>query len=240
MKTLLISDLHLSPERPAVTNAFKRFLSEQAAHCDGLYILGDLFDVWVGDDDPAPLPREIIDELRVFTDRGGRLYIMHGNRDFGLGKRFARETGCSLLKDHHVVDLYGHKVLLLHGDTLCTEDHDYQRARRIIRNPLLIEIMRCFPLKIRQQIGIRARASSQAATGKKNDYIMDISQQAVQSTLNKYDVTAMVHGHTHRPGRHEIDLNGVAAQRIVLGDWHDKGWVVEASANGLELISFGI
>ena len=240
MKSLIISDLHLSPEQPTITAAFEHFLSERATQCDALYILGDLFNVWVGDDDPDPDIQKVIGALRAFTNSGSQLFIMHGNRDFGLGKRFARETGCTLLNDYHVADLYGQRVLLLHGDTLCTEDKEYQRARRIIRNPLLIMLVRQLPLKVRQQIGIRARTSSLAAIDKKSAYIMDISQQAVRSTLIKYDVSTMVHGHTHRPGRHEIGLDGVAAQRIVLGDWTDKGWVLEASPDGLKLLSFDI
>lgn len=237
-RTLLISDLHLSAERPEVTAAFIKFLREQAKNCNSLYILGDLFDAWIGDDDPAPLARQIIKELHSFTESGKTLYFLHGNRDFVVGKRFVRETGCELLPDHHVVDLYGKKVLLEHGDALCTADIDYQRARRIIRNPLLLTLMKNLPLGIRQQIGIRGRKKSQAATSKKLLYIMDVSQQAVTDTLVRYNTTIMIHGHTHRPGKHIFELNGKQAERIVLGAWHEKAWLVEASPAGIELKSF--
>ena len=244
LHTLLISDLHLSPAQPALTTAFETFLHQQASQCEALYILGDLFEAWVGDDDPAPLAQAVIKNLKTLTEHGTRLYFLHGNRDFAIGRRFARETGCALLKELEVVNLYGEEVLLLHGDTLCTEDKEYQRARRLIRNPVLLAIMKRLPLKIRQQIAISGRKKSMAATGNKSDAIMDVSQQAVDSTLVHYGVTNMIHGHTHRPCDHDIELNieghKQSARRIVLGDWHDKGWVIKASASGLELQSFAI
>lgn len=244
MKTLLISDLHLSPERPAVTAAFIRFLRDRASQCEALYILGDLFEAWIGDDDPAALSRTIITELKVLSRSGVPVYFLHGNRDFVISRRFARETGCHLLKEHHLVDLYGEKVLLLHGDTLCTEDVQYQRARHLIRNPLLLMFARHLPLKTRQNIAIKGRQKSLASTAGKSDYIMDVSQMAVAKTLVEQGVTTMIHGHTHRPGDHRFNLNSAtgrcAARRMVLGDWGYKGWVIEASAAGLRLESFDI
>jgi UDP-2,3-diacylglucosamine hydrolase len=236
--TFLISDLHLSSERPEATAAFKQFLRGRAQTCSSLYILGDLFEAWIGDDDPAPLAQQIISELRSFTDSGRSLYFLVGNRDFAIGRRFAGETGCKFLADHHVADLYGKKVLLEHGDTLCTEDIGYQRARRIIRNPLVLAFMKSLPLRVRQQIGIRGRQKSRAATSEKSAYIMDVNQQAVHSALVRYKTSTMIHGHTHRPDTHCFDLNGKPAQRIVLGAWYEKAWLVEASPAGIELKSF--
>ena len=243
MHTLLISDLHLSRAQPALTAAFENFLLDQASRCEALYILGDLFEAWVGDDDPAPLAQVVIKNLNTLTGRGTRLYFLHGNRDFAIGRRFARETGCTLMKELEVVNLYGEEVLLLHGDTLCTGDKEYQRARRLIRNPVLLTLMKRLPLKIRQQIAISGREKSMAATGKKTDDIMDVSQQAVNSTLAKYGVTTMIHGHTHRPCDHKFEHEAKGEQqgrRIVLGDWADKGWAIKASPSGLELQSFKI
>ncbi len=247
LNTLLISDLHLSPERPLVTVAFLDFLARQASQCEALYILGDLFEAWIGDDDPAPLARQIITALKAFSDSGPQLYFLHGNRDFAIGKRFAKETGCTLLDEYHVADFYGNKVLLLHGDTLCTEDREYQRARRFIRNPFLLAFMTRLPLKTRQQIALRGRAKSLASTNKKADYIMDVSQAAVCEALNAYQVDTMIHGHTHRPADHEVnldstktDLGNNQARRIVLGDWHDRGWFVAVSPDKKELCSFAL
>ena len=244
MKTLLISDLHLSQERPALGVAFSRFLHEEARQCQALYILGDLFEAWIGDDDPAPLSQTVISELKALTGDGVRVYLLHGNRDFAIGRRFARETGSTLITEPHRVDLYGNKVLLLHGDTLCTGDIAYQRARRIIRNPLLLALMKRLPLKIRQKIAVLSREKSRAATSNKSDYIMDVEQSAVEANLIQQGVTTMIHGHTHRPGDHTFTI-GTAygekkARRLVLGDWSDKGWAIEASPRGLELRCFDI
>lgn len=244
MKTLLISDLHLSPEHPAVTAAFRRFLKDRARGCEALYILGDLFEAWIGDDDPAELSQTIIAELKTLSNTGVSIYFLHGNRDFAIGRRFAEETGCHLLEELHLVDLYGETVLLLHGDTLCTEDIEYQRARRLIRNPLLLMLAKHLPLKIRRKIALKGREKSRASTSNKNDYIMDVSHTEVLKTLLKQGVNTMIHGHTHRPDDHHFTLETVdgthQGRRIVLGDWGDKGWVIEASSEGLQLESFPI
>ncbi len=227
-----------------MTEAFTRFLIEQASECQTLYILGDLFEVWIGDDDSAPLAQHVIQQLRALTEKGTELNIMHGNRDFALGRRFAQETGCSLMQDLEVINLYGEKVLLLHGDTLCTDDLDYQKTRRLIRNPVLLSFMKRLPLKMRQQLAIRARTKSLASTNMKTDAIMDVSQTSVVSTLINQGVTTMIHGHTHRPKDHSVALMVAdvkqTGRRIVLGDWSDKGWFIEASSAGLSLESFQI
>lgn len=237
MPTLLISDLHLSPERPAVTQAFLGFLKDQAQQANALYILGDLFEAWVGDDDPAPLSREVIAALKVLTDNGTELYLMQGNRDFLIDKRFARETGCTLLPDHHVAELENHKILLLHGDTLCISDVQYQKFRRKARHPIFRWCLNHLPLRTRQNIAKNWRAKSMNANANKPDNIMDVTASEVERQMEKYQVTTMIHGHTHRPNRHQHKQG----ERLVLGDWHHHGWFIRITDNTPpELISFPI
>lgn len=241
MTTLFISDLHLCAERPEVNKAFFYFLQTSAAEADALYILGDLFEAWIGDDDPAPLSQQVIRALRALSHGGTRLYFLHGNRDFAIGKRFARETGATLLKDHALVSIGHEQALVLHGDTLCTDDIAYQKFRRRIRNPLLLGIMRRLPLKTRQNIGIKGREKSMAANSNKSASIMDVTPATVTAMMKEYGVTTMIHGHTHRPCCHELVLDdGTPARRIVLGDWDRKGWVVSSNGEELALSSFDI
>ena len=237
MSTLLISDLHLSPERPEVTQAFLDFLSTEASEANALYILGDLFEAWIGDDDPSELSRSVISKLRALTDQGTKLYFLHGNRDFLIHKRFARETNCTLLPEHHVTKLEGHKVLLLHGDTLCIDDEDYQRFRRKARHPISRWILSHLPLKKRQKIARDWRAKSMAINSNKSDNIMDVTPAEVERLFEQYQVSTMIHGHTHRPNRHQ-HKNG---ERFVLGDWHHHGWYIRITEKAkLELSSFPI
>lgn len=237
MSVLLISDLHLSPERPAVTRAFFAFLRHQAREAEALYILGDLFESWIGDDDPTRLPREVIGELKQLSDSGTRLYFIHGNRDFMIARRFARETGCTLLPEHHVARLGGEPVLLLHGDTLCTEDEAYQKFRRISRNRPLQFVMRHLPLKKRQQIAADLRRKSMNANANKADNIMDVTPAEVERKMKAFGVKRMIHGHTHRPDRHVLPCG----ERLVLGDWHHHGWYIRCEdGREPELISFPI
>ncbi|MGS2722376.1 UDP-2,3-diacylglucosamine diphosphatase [Porticoccus sp. GXU_MW_L64] len=236
MSTIFISDLHLAPERPQVTKAFYNFLDGEARQAEKLYILGDLFEAWVGDDDPSEFLAEIKSRLRALSDSGTRLYFLHGNRDFMVGKGFAKATGCTLLPEHHVIDLYGTAVLLLHGDTLCSDDIDYQKFRRKVRNPLGTWLLRRIPLNKRLQIAADWRAKSMNANSNKASNIMDVNNHTVEQLFSKYRVNTMIHGHTHRPARHSH--NG--GERIVLGDWHHNGWVLRADANNLELCSFAI
>lgn len=237
MPTLLISDLHLSPERPAVTQAFLGFLKDQAQQANALYILGDLFEAWVGDDDPAPLSREVIAALKVLTDNGTGLYLMQGNRDFLIDKRFARETGCTLLPDYYVAQLEGHNLLLLHGDTLCTGDEQYQRFRRKARHPVFRWCLNHLPLRTRQNIAKNWRAKSMNANSNKPDNIMDVTASEVERQMEKYQVNTMIHGHTHRPNRHQHKQG----ERLVLGDWHHHGWYIRVTERTEpELISFPI
>lgn len=233
--SLFISDLHLDPSRPRITALFLDLLRGEARRAQALYILGDLFEAWLGDDDPDPAAREIVAALRRLTDSGVRVYFMHGNRDFLIGPRFARETGCTLLTDGTVVELHGERVLLMHGDVLCTADHSYQRLRRILRNPVVDFMLRHLPLSARRALGRRLRAGSQMHVGSTAAEIMDVTPAAVLDAMRAAGVRTLVHGHTHRPAIHSIDLDGAPARRIVLGDWYTQGSVLEWRAEGVEL-----
>lgn len=239
MPTLFISDLHLDGSRPDITAQFLEFLQTEARSAQALYILGDLFEAWIGDDDPDPDKRRIVQGLRALTDSGVTCYVLHGNRDFLIGKRFCDETGAQLLADGTVVTLYGRRVLLLHGDTLCSDDPAYQRLRRIVRNPFTQFVMRHLTLRQRQRLAQKMRAGSKAhidAMGKDRPYIMDVNAQEVVKALQDHGVDCMIHGHTHRPAIHDVPLpTGGKGTRIVLGDWYDQGSVLRWDENGYEL-----
>ena len=234
MQALLISDLHLSPERPVVTEAFKKFLSQQASRAESLFILGDLFEAWIGDDDPAPLAGEVKAAIKTLTDRGVKVFFQQGNRDFLIGKRFARETGCTLLPDFYVTRFNGVKTLLLHGDLLCTEDTEYQRYRRRVRHPASRWLLSHLPLKRRQKIAAQWRAKSMAANANKPENILDVTGEAVEKAFAEFNVSRMIHGHTHRPGVHSHPQG----KRLVLGDWHDRGWYISTAGDELSLNEF--
>jgi UDP-2,3-diacylglucosamine hydrolase len=236
--TLFISDLHLDASRPDITDQFLDFLAREAAQAEALYILGDLFEAWIGDDDPDADKQRSIEALKTLTSRGVPCYVMHGNRDFLLGKRFCRDTGARLLRDGTVVELYGKRVLLMHGDTLCTDDPAYQRLRRIVRNPLVKLLLRSLSLRQRQRLAEKMRAGSKAhiqAMDKSAPDIMDVNDQAVADTFRKFDVRFLVHGHTHRPAVHRMQVDGHESTRIVLGDWYDQGSVLRWDASGFDL-----
>jgi len=221
-ETLFISDLHLSPERPAAAELFLRFLRQRAPAAERLYILGDLFDAWVGDDDDTPFNLEITAALGALSRAGTALLFMRGNRDFLIGRAFARASGCTLLKDPTFVDLYGTPTLLMHGDLLCTDDVPYQRFRRRIRNPLVIRLFLFKALEKRRAIADDYRKKSGQATAAKEEEIMDANQATVERYMRKRGVTRLIHGHTHRPDRHEFQLDGKTATRWVLAEWYGK------------------
>ena len=236
MSVLFISDLHLAPERPAVTRAFLSFLSDRAANAESLYILGDLFEAWIGDDDPSAMAGEVQDALRNLSDSGVNLFIQQGNRDFLLGKRFIKRCGAVMLGDEHIVEYAGHRALVMHGDSLCTDDIDYQRFRRKARNPIYKWCLSHLPLKRRQKLATDWRAKSMAANSNKASAIMDVNGDAVAAVMGKHAVDVLIHGHTHRPNRHAL----ASGERIVLGDWHDLGWVLCLDESGYNLESFVI
>lgn len=238
MSTLFIADLHLCPQKPAITAGFLGFLQRDVIHADTLYILGDLFEAWTGDDDPEPLYNEIAAALKALQQAGVPCYFIHGNRDFLLGERFASASGMQLLPEETVLELYGRHILLLHGDTLCTDDQTYQQFRRKVRNPLIQKLFLALPLRWRLKIATKMRARSQQANQCKPEAIMDVNPQAVKQAMLHHGVHWMIHGHTHRPAMHRLDLNNSQAHRVVLGAWHVEGSMIKVSADAVELISF--
>ena len=234
MSVLFISALHLSPERPAVSRAFWVFLRERAASASALYVLGDLFEAWIGDDDPTDLALDVQNAFRELGDSGVELFVQHGNRDFLLGKRFAAKAGAVLLGDEHIIEYHGQRALVMHGDSLCTDDVDYQRFRRKSRHPIYKWCLSALPLKHRQRLATDWRAKSMAANSNKANAIMDVNDLAVNEVMAKHQVNTLIHGHTHRPNRHPV----TSGERIVLGDWHDLGWVLQLDGNGFNLQHF--
>lgn len=237
---LLVSDLHLEPQRPDLVRAFLHFLQNRARGAEALYILGDLFEAWIGDDAMGPFEQEIATALRQLADSGTAVYLMHGNRDFLIGKAFCRQAGCQLLPDRHIADFQGRRVLLMHGDTLCTRDEGYQKLRRILRNPLTLFVLRHLPLASRQKLARKLRNESRQQTRAKAMDITDVTEAEVEREMRAATVTTLIHGHTHRPARHELLLDGQPAERIVLGDWDRQGWVLEASEAGLTQVDFAL
>ena len=235
--TLFISDLHLDPERPAITALFLDFLAAHAGHADALYILGDLFEAWIGDDDDSELNRAVCRELARCAAAGTAVYVMHGNRDFLLGERFARQAHSTLLDDPACIDLYGTPTLLMHGDLLCTDDTEYQAFRTQARSAEWQEELLAKTLQERRAIASEMRRVSREKTGGKPEAIMDVNATAVIERMTSRGTTRLIHGHTHRPYVHELVIDGRPAQRIVLGDWYEQGSVLECTPNGCELQS---
>lgn len=222
-KTLFISDLHLNEAHPASYQLFTQWVDSIDPNVDAIYILGDLFEAWIGDDDQSEFNQAVIKQLKSITTQTIPIFIMPGNRDFLLGHRFMVETGCQLLIDPTVIDLYGQPVLLMHGDTLCTRDLAYQRARPFLRSRLLQRLFTLLPLSVRKKMATRIRQRSyQHVTTSALD-IMDVTHQAVIDEMKAHQVNTLIHGHTHRLGMHTFKLDGQDALRIVLGDWHQRG-----------------
>ena len=222
MSSLFISDLHLDDMRPQITDLFARFLTEEARDADALYILGDLFESWIGDDDDASLALRVAHALRALSDSGVPIYFMHGNRDFLLGASYAERAGMTLLADPTILDLHGERVLLMHGDTLCIDDIEYQKFRMLVRNPAWQAQFLAKPLAERGAFAAQARGESRKQTAMKAAEIMDVNQGAVESAMRTHGVRRLIHGHTHRPATHRFDLDGTSAERIVLGDWYEQ------------------
>jgi len=238
MATLFISDLHLDAERPDITDLFGRFLDEEARSADALYILGDLFEAWVGDDDPSDTGAYVAQRLRGLRDAGVPVYFMRGNRDFLLGDAYARRAGVTILPDPSVVMLHGQPTLLMHGDTLCSDDVDYQQFRAQTRDPDWQRQFLAQPLEARLAFAQQARAASQTRqAGLKAqgamDAITDVTPATVDGAFTRFGVDTMIHGHTHRPAVHEH----ARGRRIVLGDWYEQGSVLRVDDSGARLTS---
>ena len=240
MTVLFISDLHLDATRPDATRAFHRFLEKRASSAEALYILGDLFEAWVGDDDDDPLAREVIEALAELTSGGTPAWFAHGNRDFLVRENFSRRSGVKLLPDSKVVELGGERVLLMHGDSLCTDDHDYQEFRSMVRDPKWQAQFLALPLMARRALAAQARDASRLSISGKPMEIMDVNATAVAEAMRANEVRRLIHGHTHRPAVHEFELGGEPATRIVLGDWFRRGWVLESGDEGFRLEEFDL
>jgi len=230
-RTLFIADIHLCQQEPAITAGFLHFLQREAHQADALYILGDLFEVWIGDDDPNPLHAQVAAALSALPLP---VYFIHGNRDFLLGKRYARASGMQLLPEEQVLSAYGHRVLIMHGDTLCTDDQGYQRFRRKVHQRWLQRLFLALPLFLRQKVATRMRADSQQANQHKSQAIMDVNAAAVQEAMQRHQVSLLIHGHTHRPAVH-VSAEG---ERAVLGAWHERGSMIVLDASGIRLVEF--
>ena len=231
MTTLFIADCHLSHERPHIVELFCKFLENQAQAAQELYILGDLFDQWLGDDDPAIGLESVFAALQKYA-KTKPLYFMPGNHDFLIGKRFSQRSGCRLLgekpsQDAVVINIDKQATLLMHGDQLCTDDVAYQRYRRVVRNRALQMFWKTLPLKWRQSFVKRLVSTSKHATSKKAEEIMDVNTDTVNAMMRKHRVQYLIHGHVHRPAIHNFILDDKPAQRLVLGDWYEQGSVLE-------------
>jgi len=237
MTTLFVSDLHLDPERPAAIELFGRFLDGEARDADALYILGDLFEAWVGDDDPSTAGAFVADRLNSLADSGVPVFFIRGNRDFLLGETYARRAGMTILPDPAVVMLHGEPTLVLHGDLLCTDDTAYQQFRAQTRDPRWQEQFLAQPLVARLAFAEQARAASKARYGElvasgQSETITDVTPATVREWFKRYGIHCMIHGHTHRPAIHD---EGDGNTRIVLGDWYEQGSVLRVDAGGIDL-----
>ena len=239
MSYCFISDLHLNQDRPDITKAFLNFLENTACKAEKLYILGDLFEAWIGDDDQNEFISEIQNAL-IRINKTTKVLFMHGNRDFLIGPDFASSAGMKILTDPVIEEMFGNPVLLMHGDLLCTEDIDYQKFRKVSRDTKWQKEFLSKPLAERRIIAQNLRGASKEATGKKKEEIMDVSECEVIKIIQESSVSLLIHGHTHRPNSHSIALEKHTAKRIVLGDWDEYGWYVWMDSNSCELNKFSI
>lgn len=233
MATLFISDLHLCATRPGINRVFYDFLRDQARGAEALYILGDLFEYWAGDDDlDDPFNRDVADALATLSDHGTRVYFLHGNRDFLIGDELARRTGFTILDDPTLIDLYGTPTLIMHGDTLCTDDTSYMEFRQAVRNPQWIADFLARPLAERKAQIEDVRRRSESEKSRKPSAIMDVNQEAVADILRRYDYPRLIHGHTHRPAHHDHVVDGRRCERRVLADWYQTGSYLRCDETG--------
>lgn len=232
MPIIVISDLHLEENRPEISGLFLNFLKTKTKSAEALYILGDFFEAWIGDDDQTPFHQEVIDALKKATSRGLLIYFMHGNRDFLIGKKFLKSTGCKLLPEEYVVNIYGAPTLMMHGDTLCTDDVKYLKFRKKARNWWMQKLFLLKSLEKRREMAKNYRKASEAHVATLPEHIMDVTESEVSRVMTKHKVQHLIHGHTHRQAIHEFNLNGMPATRTVLGAWHEKGNALILKSNG--------
>jgi len=234
---LFISDLHIDATRPDITGQFIDFLRTEARTAEALYILGDLFESWVGDDAPDAGQSAAIAGIRSLTAEGVPCFVMHGNRDFLLGPEFCRNSGAQLLPDPLIVTLYGEPVLVMHGDALCTDDRAYQRLRATVRDADWQRQFLALPVPARRALAGAARVGSQAHTAAMEYAITDVNAESVAAALRGAGTAALLHGHTHRPGIHPLSVDGRPCMRVVLGDWYTQGSLLRWDSSGPELVS---
>ena len=237
MAILFISDLHIDAGRPDITGQFIEFLKDEASDAEALYILGDLFESWVGDDAPDSGQDEALDAIRSLTAHGVPCFVMHGNRDFLLAQQFCGMSGAALLPDPVIVTLYGERVLVMHVDALCTDDRAYQRLRATVRDPDWQRQFLALPVESRRALAGAARVGSQAHTAALEYAIADVNPSSVETALRAAGTATLLHGHTHRPAIHELQVDGRPCTRIVLGDWYDQGSLLRWDRHGPELVS---
>jgi UDP-2,3-diacylglucosamine hydrolase len=237
MATLFISDLHIDASRRPIIRQFTEFLQTEARAADALYILGDLFDSWVGDDAPDAGQSAAIAAIKALTSSGVPCFVMHGNRDFLLGPQFCTDTGARLLPDPLIVTLYGEPVLVMHGDALCTDDRAYQRLRATVRDEDWQRHFLALSVAARRALAGAARTGSKAHMASMQDAITDVNAESVAAALRAAGTSILLHGHTHRPGVHTLSVDERECARIVLGDWHAQGSLVRWDSSGPELLS---
>ena len=235
MTQLFVSDVHLGEDSAAAIGQFLGFLATHATRAEALYILGDLFESWVGDDDRSETAQRVCAALKSLTAGGVPCFVLHGNRDFLLGPGFGERTGCVLLTDPVVAELAGERVLITHGDALCTDDHAYQELRSMVRQADLQRRFLALPLAHREVLADEVRAGSRRHTARTVPTIMDVNAEAVARAFRAAGVHRMIHGHTHRPGVHDLVVDGAGAQRIVLGAWYEQGSYLSCERDSYQL-----
>ena len=236
MTSWFASDLHLDPSTPQIADRFKRFLAGPAREARSVFLLGDLFEAWIGDDDPEPAHREVVAAIAALAAAGTLVYVMRGNRDFMIGERFCADAGAILLDDPVILDVDGERAMLSHGDGLCVDDRAYQKLRALVRDPSLREGFARLPIEARRRLASEAREGSREHLANASAYITDVNQPAVDAVMRDADVKLMIHGHTHRPGVHRFESEGVERTRVVLGAWHDEAHVVRWDDAGWQLL----
>jgi len=237
MTTFFISDIHISAEQPEICKQLIDFLENQAQESEALYILGDLFEYWLGDDDPNPEYKKIKLALRKFSNKNIPTYFLHGNRDFLIGELFAHETNITILPDPSIIELYNDKILISHGDIFCTDDIQYQHIRKQTKDPNWQKMILKKSLKERKKFAYEARRKSLKHIQDANEILMDVNQTEINKTFKKYGLNKIIHGHTHKPAIHNSMINGESCKRIVLGDWYEQGSVLEWNQSGPKLIT---
>jgi UDP-2,3-diacylglucosamine hydrolase len=238
--TYFISDLHLSADREDINQCLFTFLSEQVPQADALYVLGDLFEVWIGDDDKNSFTLSIAKAFNALRQSGVPVYFIHGNRDFLIRERFAKQAGFKILPEQVVIDLYGEPTLIMHGDELCTKDIEYQNFRKKARSWWWPRIMLSLPLSTRRKLAKKGRETSKKKQTHLTAEIMDVTPEEVITYMQNFAVKKLIHGHTHRPAIHPLEISGQPAQRIVLGDWYDQGSILKVSKEHTSLSSLNL